>query len=261
MTIKKVNSAKIISTFCRKVRSKVFYNIAVLIFKIKWHRVLLLNMNQSTTYFSQDGQDHFLSSLLFNAIEQNQTSWVVDVGCNHPIYYSNSYFFEKYLGCKVLAIDAQSSFQDDWSTLRPNSIFVSAAVGQINGSIDLYVNGSDVLDNMFSFVQGGTPKSMESNNIVKTRVPLFRLSTILDQNKISEILLLSIDIEGFEYDALMGIDFAKVFIACICVENNSIFMGESKIREFLIAHGYTFYARIGNLDDIFVHKSVINGDR
>ena len=74
---------------------------------------------------------------------------------------------------------------------------------------------------------------------------------------INHIDYMSLDVEGHELQTLKGIDFNAVKINVISLENNPTMFGDDNIREFLYEKGYKFYARIGCLDDIFVHKSFI----
>jgi FkbM family methyltransferase len=193
---------------------------------------------------------------LLNLIKDDSANWVIDVGCNDPIHYSNSYFFEKYLGCKVLAIDPLEELEKLWKLKRPKSIFLNSAVGNNNDSIILNVPEDSCQDKMFSYVDGGYNKKYDIN-FSRRNVKCERLESILQENKIDEVLLLTIDVEGFEYEIIKGINFEKVRINCICVENNSInLFGSDLIRQYLINNNYIYLARIGYLDDIFIHKSL-----
>ena len=65
------------------------------------------------------------------------------------------------------------------------------------------------------------------------------------------------DIEGYEIPALYGLDFGKTQIGALIIENNgNAGIGSDKLRSLLLSHGYVYWARIWNLDDIFVHSSV-----
>ena len=203
-----------------------------------------------------------MSSLLFGPISRNLNNdklWIIDVGCNHPINYNNSYFFEKYFGCSILAIDPISEFSEIWANKRPDSIFYNTAVGENTGFINLNLPISPSSDNMFSFVDSAFGKHGE-NGFIERKVSLSKLSDIFNENSIKEILFLSIDVEGFEFNTIKGINFDKVLIRCILVENNSKSLyGSDDIRSYLKGKNYTFYARIGHLDDIFIHNSMIRG--
>ena len=71
---------------------------------------------------------------------------------------------------------------------------------------------------------------------------------------------LSLDIEGAEFAVLKTIDFEKVDIKVISLENfmiGKIFEGEgTTIRYFLSGKGYKKVATVGQ-DDIYAHKEFL----
>jgi FkbM family methyltransferase len=235
--------------------------IGLIIFKIKHPNTKWVRPVKIGTFYSQAGQDFFLASLLFGAITRNNKEklWIVDVGCNHPINYNNSYFFEKYFGCSTLAIDPIFEFSEIWSNKRPDAIFCTTAVGDRKGFIKLNLPNSSKGDNMFSFVENGVGR-YEKNNFTEREVELNTLEDLFSKNKIDKILFLSIDVEGFELNTIKGINFENVLIYCLLIENNSNSLyGSDEIRNYLLEKNYTFYARIGHLDDVFIHNSMIRG--
>lgn len=70
---------------------------------------------------------------------------------------------------------------------------------------------------------------------------------------------MSIDIEGYEFQALQGIDFNSVRAAIFLIENNGHQeLGSDDILDFMISKGHGYYARIWNLDDNFIHGDLVN---
>jgi len=203
------------------------------------------------TYYSQAGQDVYISSLLFNVLTSSEdTCYVVDVGCNHPEHFSNSLFLEKYFGCKTIAIDPISEFEPLWGYIRPEAKFISAAIGNSEQLMNLEV----AEDTMFSSLEGSDSK-LKDNISSKRLVEVRKLSNILNSLGINKVLLIAIDVEGFEIEVLKSIDFDSVEIKCFLVENNSQnLMGSENIRKFLYDKGFIFYARFGYLDDLFINS-------
>ncbi len=86
------------------------------------------------------------------------------------------------------------------------------------------------------------------------------IKDVLMEQGVNYIDYMSLDVECHELQALKGIDFNTIKINVITLENNpsaSSFLGDDNIREFLYEKEYKFYARIGDLDDVFVHKNFI----
>ena len=210
-------------------------------------------------FYSQAGQDSFLCTSFFNLLCQDWFPKIfIDIGCNHPIKHNNSYFFEKYLGFRVVAIDALNSHRGEWANTRPSSDFVCTAVGDGAGTVDFQVaEGCEDDADMFSSVVGASNKS-EHLVRKKITVDVRTIDSILSERNINNIGIVSLDIEGYEFNALQGIDFSTTEIMLFVIENNSSgIMGGNAIRELLIAKGYVFYARIWGMDDVFIHQRML----
>ncbi|MBT8568916.1 FkbM family methyltransferase [Polynucleobacter paneuropaeus] len=242
-----------------RVKNRIIRLIQFLNFKLKNPGVKIINPNKIGTYYSQDGQDFYLSSLLFNYIENNPNPWMVDVGCNHPKNFSNSLFFEKWMGFKVLAIDPLDSFFEAWSSGRPSAIFECGAISSTLSSVKLRIPKGGAPENMFSTIEGGISK-LQDLEFDEREVRCFKLSALFNKHQIKDVLIMSIDVEGVELDVLRSIHFEAVSIKCILVENNSTNpYGSSNIRTFLRSKNFIFHARIGFLDDIYIHQTMFNG--
>ena len=66
---------------------------------------------------------------------------------------------------------------------------------------------------------------------------------------------MSLDVESYELPTLVGIDFDKIDISCISVENNKT--RKDLIRRYLIDKGYIWLAKLA-FDDIYLKKSLWN---
>lgn len=230
------------------------------IFKINHPKTIIIGKKRLFSYYSQEGQDYYLSGLLFNLFEGQKNRIIVDVGCNHPINYSNSFFFEKFFNCKIFGIDPLKEFKGEWEIKRPSSTFTSAAVGVGSSKINLKIPiGSPEL-NVFTFVDGKGVTKLTNQNYEERQVDCITLKYFFQINNIKDIAILFIDVEGMELEVLKSIDFNQVIIRSICLENRSTsYYGSDDIRYFLKEKGYHLHSRILNLDDIFIHESVING--
>jgi hypothetical protein len=68
---------------------------------------------------SQALQDLFVISILKN----KKNGYFLEIGANHPIAGNNTYILEKEYGWKGLMIEYDSSFEQLYKDLRPNSIY------------------------------------------------------------------------------------------------------------------------------------------
>jgi FkbM family methyltransferase len=241
-----------------KLFTKFLNGISYIKFRLKYQNVLFIRSNiLFGKYYSQDGQDMILSTLLLNEIS-DENNLIIDIGANHPVKYSNSLFFEKYFNCKTIAIDPISEFKPLWDKLRPQAKFISIGLGSSTGFLDINIPKKG--DNMFSSVEGGLMKKYRHEECEQRKIKVDTLKNILIKEGIKKILFISIDVEGFEFQVLEGIDFDKVEISALVVENNSTsYFGEDKIRDFIIDKGFIYYARLGSFDDVFVNPNLVCG--
>jgi len=215
------------------------------------------NHESKKGFFSQLGQDELIFTEFYNYINLASFPKIfIDIGANHPIRHSNSYFFERNQNFTVLAIDPLKEVKVLWETIRPNVEFVQTAVGEINGEIEFNVVEGGEIESMFSSVSGASDKNKNNSSSVRT-VPIRRLANIFAEHKISTVGIVSLDIEGYELNSLKGIDFATFKSYIFLIENNSnLGIGDDDIRKYMTEKGYLYYARVWNLDDIFIHKDI-----
>jgi FkbM family methyltransferase len=220
-----------------------------------WIRLIgILSRPGKTGFFSQHGQDELIYTELFDYISSdNFPRLFIDIGCNHPTLHSNSYFFETNQNFQVIAVDALSEAAPLWKEKRPNADLIISAVGDHDGYLSFDVVEGGTVDSMFSSVSGASQKA--TNLSVHTRsVVVRRIENILDERGLEHAGILSIDIEGYELEALNGIDFSKFMSYIVIIENNAdAGLGSNTIRNLMLEKGYIYYARVWNLDDIFVH--------
>ena len=211
------------------------------------------------TYYSQDGQDVYISTLLFKYLLSEEDQYIVDIGCNDPEKFSNSKVFETHFNCKTIAIDPIIEYAERWSNDRPGAIFIPTALGRSDGNVTLNIPfKSSNYDDMFSSIAIDS-KKIKDTKCLQREVPCTRLSVILDNYNSNNVVIMSIDVEGFELEVLEGIDFERINIKCLIVENNTnCIFGTEEIRNYLRDKGFVFFSRIGYLDDVFIHCSIVD---
>jgi hypothetical protein len=80
-----------------------------------------------------------------------------------------------------------------------------------------------------------------------------RLDDTLLEYNIGYVDLLSIDVEGYEKEVLQGIDFSRVDITCVVIENDRIRGGDQAIRQLMVSAEYRHVARLDG-DDVFIKR-------
>lgn len=203
-------------------------------------------------YFSQKGQDKFLNEEL---LKGKRKGFFVEIGAHDGISFSNTYFFEKYLEWKGICIEPNPDIFKQLISYRHchcEQVCITDVTGQMpylkcaGYMLEMY---SGLLDNYDPrhleridremALYGGSKETILVNCIT--------LNDLCQKYNASCIDLLSIDVEGAEEAIIKAIDFDKITIEIITIENN---FNEDKIKDFLLSKGYCYVARIGK-DDIY----------
>jgi len=93
-----------------------------------------------------------------------------------------------------------------------------------------------------------------ANGLTKNtvEVPCWKVDTLLEQTGIDVVDYLSIDVEGAEYDVLLGIDFSRTHVNVIGIEVSPRF---GEIYELLTGAGFKYVGQLG-FDEVFLNKDM-----
>jgi len=208
-------------------------------------------------YYGQDRQDQFINEHIF----KNKTNGIfVDVGAHDGITYSNTYFFERSLNWTGICIEPLPEIFQKLEKNRTATCYPVCA-GNKNGTIDfLQIEGSfgnaEMLSGIFDQydarhldrINQAMGRFRGSSKIIQ--IQSRTLTSLLQENNITEVDFLSIDVEGGEKSVLEGLDLTLIKVKCMIIENNyrDTF---NAIKDMLIAHGYLHFATTP-LDEIFI---------
>jgi FkbM family methyltransferase len=197
--------------------------------------------------YSQFGEDLFLTHLL--GYEKTDGVYV-DIGCYHPISYSNTYIFYQ-RGWSGLVIDPNRAWAPDWHRYRPRDKFVNCAISSKPGRNAFLVDPTHPACSHLLNSDAGTDVTGHQG---VTSVDARRMDDVL-QNHLGprKIDLLTIDCEGHDLDVLSTNDFSLWRPTVIAVEDMTM-SPDSPICAFLDGHGYDCKAYIG-LTKIFRSRS------
>ena len=176
-------------------------------------------------YYSQDNQDRYLEE---NVFKGHKNGIYVDVGEYDGIDINNTLYFEKYNNWTGINIEPIKKIFDNLVINRPNNINLNCAVCNNDGETDFFCNTGHT--EMISGIKHTMDvrhlqRTEYENNIMGSTTEIIKvntqkLETIFDQNNITHVNYLSIDVEGAEFEVIKSINFDKVFIDVIGFENN-----------------------------------------
>ena len=206
------------------------------------------------TYSSQYGQDKFVAEHVFPGKEEGV---FVDVGANDGVTLSNSYFFESKRRWIGLCVEPLPDVFRKLQEARPKSFCENVCIANTEGVLDFAkVDGVDALSGIAEKMDKRQKRRIvkEKGRVEMLRLPGLRLQTLLEKYGIDRIDFLSVDTEGAELDVVRSIDFEKTSIDVLCIENNS---GRRDVRKHLEHNGFAYYLTLGDLDDLYVHRSLL----
>ena len=173
----------------------------------------------------QDNQDKYLETTIFKGYKNG---FYVDVGAHDGVSINNTLYFEKTNNWTGINIEPIKTVFDKLAINRPNNINLNCAVCNNDGETEFLCNVGytemisgikDTFDirHLTRLIRENST-SGSTTEIIKVNTK--KLETIFDENKVSHIHYLSIDVEGAEFEVIKSINFDKVFIDVIGFENN-----------------------------------------
>jgi len=160
----------------------------------------------------------------------------LDVGCGEYSYASNTYYLEKHLGWSGVGVDALCELGFGYLKNRPRTRFFNFLVTDHSGTIEAFIRSTkstDVSSTNMEVVKSHTPNFNKDTDAQIIYIPTITLTELLDQNGISKIEFLSMDINGGELKALAGFDIDRFKPEFVCIE-----AAGSPILDYFEKHGY-----------------------
>ena len=189
---------------------------------------------------SQFSEDVIIEIILKNAKKKNGI--FVDVGCNHPIEYNNTYLL--YLkGWRGINIDGNGYLIDLYKKFRPGDISLNYLVSNKEEEVVFNLSNKDKI----STIDTGHMNSLGEKNFpshLKKVMTTKTLNSILSEYHIKEqtIDLLCIDVENHDFEVLSSIDIDKYKPYLIVIEMLDFTINEAqknKVYNHLTEKGYS----------------------
>jgi FkbM family methyltransferase len=188
----------------------------------------------------------------------------VEAGANDGFTQSNTYWFERFRGWQGILIEPMRVYVEECRRERPGTPVVHAALVPMDhdgGTIKMQFG------DLMSTVHGAhgdaaTEREWVGPGLVlgwrdpyEAEVPARTLSSILDEHDAPEVDLLSLDVEGFEPQALRGLDLDRHAPRWILVEAHDLDAGRYALEEVL-GERYVLEAQVSPLDLLYRRRDV-----
>ena len=153
----------------------------------------------------------------------------IEVGANDGIIQSNTLLLERCYGWTGILVEPSENVYLQLCANRPNSKCFQCALGSFDEN-NTYVYG-DFDGSAMSSIEG-----KRLNRSLNKRVLMRSLQSILDEENLHHINFFSLDVEGYEYNILRGIDFSKTIFDYLLIEIYNF--DYEQICNFLLEQGY-----------------------
>lgn len=158
----------------------------------------------------------------------HKNGFYVEAGAYDGIDQSNTKLFEDKLNWTGLLVEPIPSYYDRCKKNRPNNIVENFALSNKSEMVEIFDAGlmtivSDSITHNgrgLEHANAYVEKHAKNHKIKKLAVKSIKLQELFDRHEITTVDLLSLDVEGYEYKTLCGIDFSKTKIDYILLECN-----------------------------------------
>ncbi len=226
-------------------------------------------MDNQGEFYAQYGEDRILAGI-FSGVSQGIA---VEVGAFDGIVCSNSYHFER-KGWTCVLVEPNPELASRIRQSRPMARLYQCAVGSSSGKITLQIpEGGEMLASVNS-----NASDLGEMTVIKAgkklvpgvSVPLVQdidvemttLDHVLEQAGVDHVDFMTIDIEGFELDALRGISLDRWKPRIVIIEDNH-YGADHAIADYMALQGYRRF-RITGCNDWYARRDdrkLVNGGR
>jgi len=235
----------------KDIQANIYYRTKKL--KVKKYRYNESEI-KSRGFFSQEGQDLILSTYF-----SKKNGYFVDIGAYDGISISNTYYFEKVLGWKGIAIEPNPEIFSKLTKNRTCECINACISDKDEKNEFLLIKGhSEMLSGIINKYHSRHLRRIEreklkfANKAEKITVNCYTLQNLLNIRDIKEVDILSIDTEGGEFDIINAFDFKKISINAVVIENP---YSDWRIWDKLYNEGFICVARTCG-DEIYVNKII-----
>lgn len=208
-------------------------------------------------FYAQNAEDIVLAYIFKTLDIPFSEIKYLELGVCHPIEINNTYFFYKH-GARGILIDANPECRELVQLLRPRDSFKNVAIARESKEefVNFYISENRGLCSLSEKVIEEKAARNGGAHIEKIiQVPQIGINELLSDIDY-DLDLVSIDIEGFDKETIMGWDFTLKLPKVIVIE-----LIDYETAVFMATKGYYCYMRIGSNSIYVLHnyKQLLKG--
>ena len=203
-------------------------------------KISCLFSKKTKTFFKKFRKFNALNNLdkkLLKYINYNN-GFYIECGANDGVDQSNTWHLEKFKNWHGILIEAHAeTFNELKKNRNKNNILINNfLVSNKYKSKIVNISNNDLISK-FSTTNEGSSLS----------TPI-TLTEVLKKSNVPKLIdLFSLDVEGYEFEVLEGIDFENYKFKYFLIETNNF----DKLNSYLIAKKYKFIDKLSNHDYLF----------
>ena len=181
-------------------------------------------------YYGQNKEDEIINNLIISKYGSEFKGTILDLGANDGVTLSNSKYFLDNGWRGVLVEAGRLPFEKlcvNHATLPKSAVAINCAIGNEDGTMKFYessnlINPDDV-GLVSSLVSDETTKWRDAGiQYTEYNVECYTWKSFLDKYHLNHMNfdIISIDIEGMDYDVLIQMDLEQLGCKVLCVEFN-----------------------------------------
>jgi len=195
-------------------------------------------------FYGQNKEDELINNLIIFRYGSDFKGCVLELGANDGITLSNSRYFIENGWSGVLIEAGKLPYQKLMQNILPNTIAINCAVGNQNGFLNFYES-----ENLLDANDVGLVSSLVASETERWRkvgigyseyqVECFTWDSFTDKFhlKSQNFDIISIDIEGMDFDVLIQMNLEKLGCKVLCIEYNGKDM--QKYVDYAVNYGMT----------------------
>jgi len=197
--------------------------------------------------YAQAYEDVIIDGLLYALLTKKNRLDLdfFEIGANHPVATSASFLLKKKYNVHTILVEANPELIPALKKHRPDDTVIHAAVTDKPVKT---VSFARCPDNEISSINESFVKAWKDGTILdRIDVPAININELIQRFYIHEFvdMIISIDIEGHDYEVLTDLDFERFRPLILIVEPSEEFAPGTveKMMTFMESKGYSLYSR------------------